>query len=208
MTILLRLLLPLLLLTLPISVSAEDKEPGPAGQYILPQPPAKACSATPGGQLSCGMLLVLGGILDKEDGLQMLEFAARNGDRTAMAALYTIHARGSHGVPKDAARAQYWARLGGINTRNCMAGKANMAGRENGPEDNTTNMPEPTQTPCGHSDAHLNTLERKAVAGDEVAGDLLFDLHMRGRYAPCPEVEMALAKRGLMTKAGMVVRKE
>lgn len=206
MTQLLRLLLPLLLLTLPVSVSAEEN--GPAGRSSPTKFTAKACSAKPGGQLSCGMLLVLGGIFDKEHGLQMLEHVARNGDRTAIAALYSIYARGTHGVPRDSARAQYWAKLGGITTSTCQAGNADMVGKEKATEGSTPKMRETAAAPCGNDDAQLNTLERNAVAGDKVAGDLLFDLHMKGRYTPCPEVETALAKRGLMTNAGMIIRKE
>ena len=201
MTILRNILLLLLILTFPVGAFAEKNGLQQVGVQIPPAKSlAKACTGTSGGQFSCGMLLVLGGILDKEHGLTTLEYAARNGDKTAIAALYSVYARGSNGVPKDMERAEYWAKLGGI-TVPCY-----QTGKRLDPDQNLENQEEemittePTPTPCDHNDVRLNTLERNAVAGDKTAGELLFDLYLKGRYTPCPEVKAALVKRGLLTE--------
>ncbi len=201
MTILRNILLLLLILTFPVAAFAGKNGLQQVGDQLLPAKSlAKACTGTPGGQLSCGMLLVLGGILDKEHGLKTLEYAARNGDKTAIAALYSVYARGSNGVPKDRERAEYWAKLGGIAVPCYQSRKRLDPGQNLENQEAEMTTPEPTPTPCDQNDVRLNTLERNAVAGDKTAGDLLFDLYLKGRYTPCPEVKAALVKRGLLTE--------
>jgi hypothetical protein len=198
------MLLSLLILMLPMGASAGKNRLQQDGKQLAPPYSiTKACIDTPREQLSCGMLLVLGGILDKEQGLQILECAARNGDKIAIAALYSMHASGSHGVPKDTERAEYWAKLGGIATPHNQAGRGYTPSKDMGRQNTVRSRADTTLSPCGHDDAQLNTLERKAVAGDKTAGDLLFDLYIKGRYTPCPEVTAALIKRGLLTKASI-----
>jgi len=191
MTILRNILLLMLILILPAGTAAENI----GIQQVKDQlPSAEACTGTPGGHLSCGMLLVLGGIFDKEQGLKTLECAARNEDKTAIAALYSAYALGRHGVPKDMERAEYWAKLGGIT----MPCHQTVDWHETG-EDivyQKENIVEPKQ--CDHDDVRFNTLKRNTVAGDKAAGNILFDLYMKRRYTPCPEVKAALVKRGLL----------
>lgn len=199
MTILRTMLLSLLILTIAVAASARKDAPLRQGSIA---PPSNARGVSPGGQSPCGMLLVLGGILEKEQGLQILECAAQNGDKIAIAALYSAHASGTHGASKDLERAEYWAKLGGISTPSNQAGRGYIRSKAMVRQHAIVNRTDQTLSPCDHDDPRLSTLERDAVKGDKTAGDMLFDLYIRGRYVPCPEVEEALVKRGLLTKTG------
>lgn len=160
-------------------------------------------SNTPGEHISVGMLLVLGGILDNERGLPILECAARNGDKIAIAALYSVHASGSHGAPKDLERADYWAMRGGITTPRNQAGRGHSPLKTLEWQAALASEGDVSLSPCSHDDTQLNPIEQDATAGGKAAGDLLFDLYTKGRYTPCSKVKAALAKRGLMTKTDL-----
>ena len=199
MTILRTILLSLLILTFAVPASARKD----ALQHVASiESPTNARGDSSGGQSHCGMLLVLGGILKKEQGLQILECAARNGDKIAIAALYSAHASGIHGASKDMERAEYWAKLGGISTPSNQAGRGYILNKPMGRQHTIVNRTDQTLSPCDHDDPRLSALEHDAVEGDKTASDMLFDLYMRGRYVPCPEVEAALVGQGLLTKTG------
>ena len=204
MTIVRGILLSLLILTSPSGALAGNN----GFRDVREQPSvtksrSETRSNTPGGHIPVGMLLVLGGILDNERGLPILECAARNGDKIAIAALYSVHASGSHGAPKDLERADYWAMRGGIATPRNQAGRGyshlkTLEWRAALASDGDESL-----SACSHDNVQLNPIEHDAAAGGKAAGDLLFDLYMKGRYTPCPKVKAALAKRGLMTQVDM-----
>ncbi|MBM9532127.1 hypothetical protein JWG42_18400, partial [Desulfoprunum benzoelyticum] len=124
MTILRAMLSSLLILSFAVAASARNAAPPQHGVRVaVIDSPTNVRGDSPSGQSPCGMLLVLGGILEKEKGLQILECAARNGDKIAMAALYSAHASGTHGASKDMERAEYWAKLGGISTPSNQTGR-------------------------------------------------------------------------------------
>ncbi|MGE4442236.1 MAG: hypothetical protein AB7D27_12220 [Desulfomicrobium sp.] len=201
-TILRDILLSLLILTSPVAVLAGNNGFHDAGEQLgVMKSRSEIRTGTSGEHISIGMLLVLGGILDNEQGLQILECASRNGDKIAIAALYSVHASGSHGVPKDMKRADYWAMRGGITTPRNQARRGHTPLKALRRLDAITSTVDKTLSPCDHDNAQLNPIEHDAVAGDMAAGDILFDLYMKGRYSPCPKVKAALARRGLMTKA-------
>lgn len=197
------MLFSLLILTFAVTASArKDALHQQAAHVASIGSPTNARGDSSGGQSPCGMLLVLGGILEKEQGLQILECAAKNGDKIAIAALYSAHASGIHGAPKDMERAEYWAKLGGISTPSNQAGRGYILNKPMGRQHSIVNRTDQTLSPCDHDDPRLSTLERDAVIGDKTASDMLFDLYTRGRYVPCPEVEAALVRQGLLTKTG------
>ena len=158
-------------------------------------------------QFAGGLMLVQGKVIEKDvpRGLALLERAGDAGDTTAMAALYDCYENGRYGVPKDTDAADRWAeKLGMLSPRQKAKQEAavrqeigKMAAEGNLAASSTQALMELQEGSSGDREAALARLEDNARAGDKTACAVLFDMQLKGEYAPGPEVEAAMARHGL-----------
>jgi TPR repeat protein len=160
-----------------------------------------------GGDVKCmvpgGLILLEGRLLDRDQarGLALLERAAGTGDGLAMAALYEVYEKGKYGLPKDPERADYWAEKGGIVSPRIQARNERMARDELQRQAAEGSLAASTMLALDKtSGPDIAALEQNALAGDQAACGVLFDLHMRDQYQPGPEIENAWSRYGLLTK--------
>jgi TPR repeat protein len=197
------IVLMILLLALPLSVQAGKKEERQAKERAAVQELlARAESGDVKARFAYGLMLLQGKMVEKDQarGIGMLEQAAESGDGTAIAALYDTYEKGRYGVPKNPEQADYWARKGGIVSPRIQAENEKLLREELDRQAAEGSLAASTIRAAGEGSPDLDVLEKNALAGDKTACALLFDLHMKGKYAPGAEVEAAMAKHGLLTK--------
>lgn len=193
-----------LLLVLPVTGLAGKKEDRlakklAAAEELLAQAEAGDVKA----QLACGLMLVQGKILDQDQarGVTLLERAAGSGDMTAIAALYDLYENGRHGVPKDPAKADHWAAQGNISSPRIQAKNEQLARDELQRQATEGSLAASTMLALDKtSGPDIAALEKNALAGDQTACGVLFDLHMRDKYQPGPEIEAAWGRYNLLSK--------
>lgn len=193
-----------LLVLLPAILVAGKKEERQAKQRAVAEELlVKAESGDAKAQLACGLMLLQGKILDTDQskGVAMLERAAEVGDGTAIAALYETYEKGRYGLPKDPDKADYWAAKGNIPSPRIQAKNEQMVRDELKRQAGEGSLAASTMLALDKaSGPDIAVLEKNALAGDKTACGVLFDLHMRDKYSPGPEIEDAWAKYDLLSK--------
>ncbi len=193
-----------LLLVLPATSPAGKKEERQAKERAAAEELlAKAEAGDVQAQLAGGLMLVQGKILDRDQtrGLALLERAAESGDMTAIAALYELYEKGRHGVAKDPGKADYWAAKGNIPSPRIQAKNDQLARDELKRQAAEGSLAASTMLALDKaSGVDIAALEKNALAGDQAACGVLFDLHMRGKYEPGPDVEKAWERYNLLSK--------
>ena len=195
--------LMILLLALPSSVLAGKKEERQAKERAAVQELlARAESGDVKARFAYGLVLLQGKMVEKDQarGIAMLEQAAESGDGTAVVALYELYEKGRYGVPKNPEQADYWARKGGIVSPRIQAENEEMLRKELDRQAAEGSLAASSLRSLNDGSPDIKTLEENALAGDKTACGLLFNLHMKGKYAPGADVEAAMAEHGLLTK--------
>lgn len=194
----------ILLLLLPVTTLAGKKEERQAKERAAAEELlAKAEAGDVQAQFVCGSMLVQGKILDQDQdrGIALLEQAADSGDMRATIALYELYEEGRYGVAKNPDKADYWAVKGNIPSPRIQAKNDQQARDELKRQAAEGSLAASTMLALDKAaEPDIAALEKNALAGDQTACGILFDLHMKDKYEPGPDVEQAWERFNLLSK--------